>query len=53
MVLAGVWEGGLLVWWGASCRPWYCWCACVAPRGSMGVYGGPYIVSLCSGSGRW
>ena len=55
MVRAGIgcgW-GGCWWWWGAPTRPCCCRCACAAPRGSMGVYGGPYIVSPCSGGGKW
>ena len=37
----------------APTRPWCCSCACAAPRWSMGVYGGPYVVSPCSGGSRW
>ena len=47
----GVWVGGLLVVVG---RPyWCCWCACAAPRGSMGVYRGPCVMGPCSGGGGW
>ena len=46
-------DGARWWWWGAPTRPWCCRCACAAPRGSMGVYGGPYVVSPCSGGGRW
>ena len=45
--------GGCRWWWGAPCRPWCCWCACMAPCWSMGAYGGPNVASLCSGGGRW
>ena len=52
MVLAGMGCGwvGCWWWWGAPTRPWCCWCACAAPRGSMGVYCGPCVVSPCSGA---
>ena len=55
MVLAGMGcSGGGCWWWcGAPIRPWCCWCTCAAPRGSMGVCGGPYVVSPCSWGGRW
>ena len=49
----GVWVGGLLVVWGASTRPWCCWCACADPRGLMGVYRGSCVVGLSSGGGKW
>ena len=49
----GVWVGGCWWWWGAPTRPWCCWCACAAPRGSMGVYRGSYVVGPCSGGGGW
>ena len=55
MVLAGTgcgW-GGCWWWWGAPTRPWYCWCACAAPSGSMGVYRGQCVVGPCSGGGGW
>ena len=53
MVLAGMgcgW-GGCWWWWGAPPRPWCCWSACTAPRGSMGVYRGPCVLGLCRGGG--
>ena len=33
-------DGARRWWGGARTRPWCCWCACVAPRGSMRVYRG-------------
>ena len=39
--------------WGAPTRPWCCWCACAAPRGSMGVYRGSCVVGPCIGGGGW
>ena len=49
----GVWVGGLLVVVGPSCRPWCYWCACAAPRWSMGVHRGSCVMGPCSGGGGW
>ena len=49
----GVWVGGLLVVLGRSTRSWCCWCACAAPRGSMGVYRGSCVVGPCGGGHGW
>ena len=49
----GVWSGGLWWWWGAPTRPWCCWRACAAPRGSVRVYRGSSVVGPCSRGGGW